>query len=176
LSAAAAEVALPKGSASAAKLAAATAATAALPLPTPPPLYYHRQRRTLAKPTPPLPSWPPPQRCRRASAAVASRGKDRNRCAANAMPTATTAATLPASCRRCHRCRRASRRGAAASDAALPPSCQAGCHRHAATPLAPPQYCNRPAAALPAAAALLRPFCRPRAATTVAAPAPPLPC
>ena len=103
LSAAAAEVALPKGSASAAKLAAATAETATLPLPTPPPLYYHRQHRTLAKPSPPLPSWPPPPCCRlgsAAGAAIASHDKDHNRCAADAMPTATTAATLLTSCRR----------------------------------------------------------------------------
>ena len=101
---AAAEVRLPKGSASAAKLATATAATDALPLPTPPPLCYHRQCRTLAKLLPPLPSWLPPPCCRRASAAgatIASQGKDHNHRAVDAMPTATTAATLPASCRRC---------------------------------------------------------------------------
>jgi hypothetical protein len=74
------------------------------------------------------------------------------------MPTTTTAATLPASCRRRHRCRCASCRSGAANDAALPPSCQAGCRSHAAaaTLLAPPRYCHRPAAALPATTALLR--------------------
>jgi hypothetical protein len=85
----------------------------------------------------------------------------------NAMPTATTAATLPASCRCHHRCHRASRRAAAEYDAAMPPSCQAGCCRHTAaatgaTVLSPAPCCRTACLRRPAVLPPLPPCCHRR--------------